>query len=308
VAVALLAGFALCDARVAWSSPQQSNLFQPDNATVFGAVRHLKHPGQKKRPAPQAAAATPDSADPSDAEVEAALQAAAAADVSPPVDAASIDDSAPVDVSVDAASDSTVALNAADAGVDSDSGNTSADETSAGLQPTNEVKVGIIGSQAPEQPQQVQQTESTTVDADDNVDIPAATTMSSTGALRGSKAGGSDMDSQAEGLAENVSQAMAKKKFADMQALQLDEQAEKYHRAALEEQRKIEDGAVRAAREAAHKAANAEIKKAEALRQQAVKVEKEAKADRAAAQAEMNRAVMDARAVARSAADQTSNH
>jgi hypothetical protein len=253
-------------------------VIQPDSTAVMGPPIKFKGGRRAAAKATQKSVDTapPPAEDPTDAEVEEAMKAAAAAEALPP-----------------ALEGDSLANDVPDANMGGDPVPV-ADE-STNMDGQHEVKLNVLG----------------------DTDPVAASAPSAGSALRGSAtspsndatvavaapsvdASGSDSvavdtgDSKAEDLASAVSQAVANKKLAEQKAAKLDAQAEEFHRQAIEEQRKIEAGAVKAAHAAAHEAAQAEIKKAKEFRDRAVQAEREAKAQIAAAQAEMTEAVKDA--------------
>jgi hypothetical protein len=259
------------------------DVIQPDNEAMMGPPVKFtsgRRSGAKQNavvPAPQPVA------DPTDAEVNEAMKAAAAAEALPPA----LDGEALAnDVTDPAPADGTLT-----------------NDASSGMDVQKEVKMNVIG--------------------DDSQDATASTPVATSNSLRGSAditavaAPSADItavaapsadaavdggDSKAEDLASAVSKAVANKKLAEQQAAKLDAQAEDLHRQAVEEQRKIEAGAVQAAHAAARQASLAEIKKAKEFRDRAVQAEREAKAQLAAAQAEMTQAVADAHEAARETA------
>lgn len=262
-------------------------VIQPDSTAVMGPPVQFKgrqRMPEKSKQNPVAANPQP-SDDPTDAEVEEAMKAAAAAEALPP----------PLEGG-DLANDVTDAGASVDP-LPSDS-NVASD---SGMDTQKEVKMNVIhedsvASSTPEASASLRGS------ADDQSTVATAAVAAPSSAASGVDAGVDSGDSKAEDLASAVSKAVANKKLAEQKAAKLDAQAEEFHRQAIEEQRKIEAGAVKAAHAAAHETAQAEIKKAKEFRDRAVQSEREAKAQLAAAQAEMAQAVADAHEAARETA------
>lgn len=266
-------------------------VIQPDSTAVMGPP--VKFTGGQRTPAKgkqnSVVAAPQPAEDPTDAEVEEAMKAAAAAENLPPA------------LEGDSLANDVTDANAAVDPLPGD-GNV-ADESSIDSQ--KEVKMNVLGEDSVASSAAAasaslrgspgsQPSAATVAVAAPSVDAAGVDTAVDTVVDNG--------DSKAEDLASAVSKAVANKKIAEQKAAKLDAQAEDFHRQAIEEQRKIEAGAVKAAHAAAHEAAQAEIKKAKEFRDRAVQAEREAKAQMAAAQAEMTQAVADAHEAARQTA------